>query len=320
MAQTAEEMAQTVALAALNTGLGAAQTKNQLREANRLARQNFEIERAANKEDTAYYWNKYNSPAAKMRAAKEAGLNPEVLFGSGGSGSSIGTSGSSLDTPSAPAVADGGIIDAYRSVVSAENTKLQSDEMRRSVRYNEDSRRISLLQAEAKLRAADAEAVIKQKEAGVFDARRYEESLRERDRHFRHLRDMEAIDEDNNRKLRELALRERIQQHTEQVYEEGESMRQAELEYRRGQQNYVNAQTEGEIQKQRFLDNNGRYPSSSESLVTTMRELFDWILFPDRKPSGSLSNSLRRAVRRNTDSHGNKHSLAYRWGAGRRRQ
>lgn len=77
------------AVGAIGQGVNAIFTHNQTIRNNRNAREFYQMERKDNLADWAMQ-NQYNSPAQQMARLKEAGLNPNLVYGSGAQQSAAG--------------------------------------------------------------------------------------------------------------------------------------------------------------------------------------------------------------------------------------
>lgn len=80
----------------VSTGLGAFSTGTQNRKARKWSERMYDRERA----DSIAFWNMqnaYNSPQAQMQRYKDAGLNPNLIYGQGNSGNA-----GSIPTPNTP--------------------------------------------------------------------------------------------------------------------------------------------------------------------------------------------------------------------------
>lgn len=79
-----------------SSALGTAATAVENKKAKQFTREFFDYQNQANRKETEYYWNTYNSPTAQMSAYRAAGLNPNLIYGSN---NMISPVSSRIDTP-----------------------------------------------------------------------------------------------------------------------------------------------------------------------------------------------------------------------------
>lgn len=287
--------ADAIVQASVGAAIDATASKDKMRYAQKLQHASFDYQNAKNREETAYYWDRYNSPAAKKAAYKAAGLNPDMLLGGSGQ---TGSAGSMPGAPSAPTTPLSALSEAVNAATEAERTKMSMDEMRRAHRFNLDAQEYELSRAEAESRKADAEAVKAQKEAGVFDERRYEEKREKADAHMRHIRDLEEIQDNSTREWRKIAVQDKLAQLEERKYNEGEDMRDAQYELLKGQKRFVAEQTTRYENESKYLRSRGYYPGSGASFAQTINDVIDTIMTEDpENPTSSEFNSFKRRVK-----------------------
>lgn len=297
------EMAKSLLTTAMGSAISGYQSRKQMKYAAQLERENFDIQRQANREDTEYYWNRYNSPEAQKKAMLDAGINPDGLAG-GGTSVQGSLSSPSMQGPSALPVDSSAVADSLAAVSSIEEARMRMQEMKRSHKYNIDAQQYDLRRAEAEARQAEADAVMKEKDAGTYDARRQEEVTRAADAHHRHLRDVQEMDDNNARELRKIILAERAQSQHEREYNENEEQREATLELTRGQKDTSTAQAENTRAQTRKMDtdqnylyDNGYYPGSGQSLMQAVGDFFGED--PATGSRGSLSRRILNWRNRN---------------------
>lgn len=287
--------ADAIVQASVGAVIDATASKDKMRYAQKLQHSSFDYQNAKNREETQYYWDRYNSPEAKKAAYKAAGLNPDMLLGGSGQ---TGTAGTMTSAPSAPTTPLSALSEAVNAATEAERTKMSMDEMRRAHRFNLDAQEYELSRAEAESRKADAEAVKAQKEAGVFDERRYEEKREKADAHMRHTRDLEEIQDNSAREWRKIAVQDKLAQLEERKYNEGEDMRNAQYELLKGQKRFVTEQTTRYENESKYLHSRGYYPGSGASFAQSINDIIDTIMTDDpENPTSSEFNSFKRRIK-----------------------
>lgn len=137
------------------TGLGAANTSNLNKKSRRFSREMY----ARQKNDNIEFWNmqnSYNDPSAVMERMREAGLNPAMMYGSGGGGN--GGQAGPLHSPSAMAA------------------KFESADFKNLGRVVSDYQQTGLMVKQGQMmdsvilkNAAEAEAISTRREGNEFD-------------------------------------------------------------------------------------------------------------------------------------------------------
>lgn len=234
---------------------------------------------AENRAETEYYWDQYNSPAARRAAFEEAGYSPEAALGSSGGSGTASPMGSTIGGTSTPGSSGasfeyidpvGDILSSLDSASSIATKKLELDELQRAHRYNRDAQGLDLQIKASEARRAQASAVLAEKEAGVFDAREESRIREEQRRDKRLLKDENQFAFDSYMKLLDWSRNRSMDK----------------IRMRREQ-----AEAEGKEQDNRYLKEHGYRPGSGPSLVGTLVD----ILFPS--DSGPQTNTQKGAER-----------------------
>jgi len=130
----------------LGQGLNAFTQGLQNRANQRRAERMFQWEVNANRENWRMQ-NEYNSPAQQMQRLKEAGLNPNLVYGNGATATGGSISSSSANTPQgqAPRLEPGRIVSGY---LDAQLREVQIDQGKASVAIMEQDKLNKALQSQ----------------------------------------------------------------------------------------------------------------------------------------------------------------------------